>query len=69
MSKRCARRKIPRYIAVTVQTVDELAIGVVFDGRLCDAVPVRIGKNRLIILDVLCYAFYEKVSFVCGLFC
>lgn len=54
-------------VAIT-QSIDELAIGVVLNGSLCDAVLICIGKNRLIILDVLCYAFHEKASFVCGLF-
>ena len=56
-------------IVAIAQTVDELAIGAVFDGNLCNAVLVCIGKNRFIILDVLRYAFHEKVSFVCGLVC
>ena len=34
----------------------------------CDTVLICIGKNRLIVLDVLCYVFHEKASFVCGLF-
>ena len=57
-----------RTIVAIAQTVDELAIGTVLNGSLCDAVLICIGKNRLIILDVLCYAFHEKASFVCGLF-
>ena len=54
-------------VAIT-QSIDELAIGAVLNGSLCDAMLICIGKNRLIILDVLCYAFHEKASFVCGLF-
>lgn len=30
----------------------------------CDTVLICIGKNRLIIPDVLCYVFHEKASFV-----
>jgi len=36
-------------VAIT-QSIDELAIGVVLNGSLCDAVLICIGKNRLIIL-------------------
>ena len=54
-------------VAIT-QTIDELAIGMVLNGSFCNAVLICIGKNRLIIPDVLCYASHEKASFVCGLF-
>ena len=62
------REGFQRTIVTITQTVDELAIGTVLNGSLCNTVLICIGKNRLIVPDVLCYAFHEKASFVCGLF-
>jgi len=59
-------KRMSSIVAIT-QTVDELAIGAVLNGSLCNTVLICIGKNRLIVPNVLCYAFHEKASFVCGL--